>query len=168
MAAALSRHQSTSSTGWAWSSSTAVCHACMPSVFRNPGRNFLTKVNANFGNSAVSSSIEEVGLATLAPAIFLVNITESREPIHLPPPQRVMAVLSGLLMTCTGGGEAAVVGSVGRGHGDGPVHRPQHQGDARMGAAQQVYEQNKCDRGMARQTFNLLHALLVVVPTAFF
>lgn len=33
------------------------------------GRNFLVKVNANFGNSAVSSSIEEV-IHTLYPAFF--------------------------------------------------------------------------------------------------
>lgn len=31
-----------------------------------PGRKFLTKINANIGNSAVSSSIEEVGMQALS------------------------------------------------------------------------------------------------------
>lgn len=40
-------------------------HPSVPSISaRPPGRYFLTKVNANIGNSAVTSSIEEVGRST--------------------------------------------------------------------------------------------------------
>jgi hypothetical protein len=57
------------------------------------GRNFLVKINANIGNSAVASSIEE-------------EVDKMRWA------------------------------TLGRGHGDGFVHRPQHPRHARMDFAQ--------------------------------
>lgn len=43
------------------------------------GRNFLCKVNANIGNSAVSSSIEEVGLHRALPALSSCRHNQMRE-----------------------------------------------------------------------------------------
>lgn len=58
------------------------CFACMLLVAAaapaaSTGRKFLTKVNANIGNSAVSSSIEEVSRSKYVPGQRLLLILKS-------------------------------------------------------------------------------------------
>jgi hypothetical protein len=68
--------QGTSASAWVAVSCAVLCYGVlMPS----PGRKFLTKINANIGNSAVSSSIEEVrGLCDCR--LFTLSITRPDSP----------------------------------------------------------------------------------------
>ena len=47
-----------------------VCGAADKLAYMSAGRNFLTKINANIGNSAVTSSIEEVGIGRLCSSLY--------------------------------------------------------------------------------------------------